>query len=295
MTTDTKLRALTSLNQTEYRKILNVFSQRVSQKCSTMTLKGKRRVYRAYKEHGNSSLYGSHAKLDFILMYLKENPNQAYHGACFGMTQSKVSEWVRFLLPVLQETLHHLGYMPQSMGRFKANESYDYLLVDVTERIVPRRCDAEGQSEEYSGKKKLHTCKHLAIGDSAGYIHYMTPAYQGSIHDKTIWNDLNIQAMSINLLADLGFQGAQHNHPNIILPYKTPKNAKLTDLQKQINQVINSLRVRIEHAFAGVKRLKIIRNKIRLRTEDVRDSVMMIATALHNLRVDFRKPLISHS
>jgi len=65
--------------------------------------------------------------------------------------------------------------------------------VDVTERIVPRRCDAEGQREEYSGhhgigKKKQHTAKHLAIGDSTGYIHYLTPAYQGSVHDKIIWD-----------------------------------------------------------------------------------------------------------
>ncbi|UZR99091.1 transposase family protein [Chondrinema litorale] len=135
----------------------------------------------------------------------------------------------------------------------------------------------------------------MAISDSNGYIHYLTYSYQGSIHDKVIWNDLNITTTPINMLADLGFQGAQHDHPNIILPYKTPRNGKLTDLQKQINQVISSLRVRIEHAFAGVKRLKIIRNKIRLRTEDVRDSVMMIATALHNLRVDFRSALINHS
>lgn len=93
----------------------------------------------------------------------------------------------------------------------------------------------------------------------------------------------------------LGFQGIQHKHPNVILPYKTPKNGKLTKLQKQINQVISSLRVRIEHAFAVIKQLKIIRNKIRLKTEDIRDSIMMIATALHSLRISFRNPLINHS
>ncbi|UZR99090.1 transposase family protein [Chondrinema litorale] len=163
MTTDTKLRALTSLNQVEYRKILNIFSQQVSQKCSVMTLKGKRRVYRSYKEHINSSLYGSRAKLDFILMYLKENPNQAYHGACFGMAQSKVSEWIRFLLPVLEETLHRLGYMPESMNNFQANESFDYLLIDVTERIVPRRCDIEGQREEYSGRRGTERKNYIQL------------------------------------------------------------------------------------------------------------------------------------
>ncbi|MEM6263735.1 MAG: hypothetical protein AAGI38_14575, partial [Bacteroidota bacterium] len=60
--------------------------------------------------------------------------------------------------------------------------------------------------------------------------------------------------------------------------------------QKKINKVINGLRVRIEHTFSGIKCLKIIRNKIRLKSYDIRDQMMRIAAALQNLRLTFRSP-----
>ena len=67
-----------------------------------------------------------------------------------------------------------------------------------------------------------------------------------------------------------------------------PPGKALTALQKQINKAIGSARIRVEHAFSGVKRLRIIRNKIRLKTYQVRDQVFKIAAALHNLRVSYR-------
>ena len=81
-----------------------------------------------------SSLYGSNTKFDFILMYLKENPNQCYHGALFGISQSKVSERVNHLLPVLEESLIKMDVMPQRGYSYKEKESKPgYLLADVTE------------------------------------------------------------------------------------------------------------------------------------------------------------------
>ena len=90
--TQCKFRSLTSLSQKEYESLYDTFDLLVSQKLRTFTLKGKRRVFKTSKEPINSSLRGSKVKLDFILMYLKENPNQAYHGQLFHLSQSKVSE-----------------------------------------------------------------------------------------------------------------------------------------------------------------------------------------------------------
>ena len=73
-----------------------------------------------------------------------------------------------------------------------------------------------------------------------------------------------------------------------MLPYKKTKNKPLTPLQKTINKAIGSIRATIEHAFSGVKRLKIVQNKIRLKTGQVRDRVMRVAVALHNLRTSYR-------
>ena len=294
--TNRKFRALTSLNQDEYAKVLNIFDELVCHKLRHYTLKGDRRIAANYKESIRSSLYGSKKKLDFLLMYMKENPNQSYHGYTFGMSQSKVSEWLSFLAPVLEESLQKLGVMPKTGYHYRHDmEESEYLLVDVTERQVSRRDSNEGQKEEYSGKKKLHTVKNLAIATPDSYIAYLSPSFEGTTHDKAIWDQIEIEESPLNLLADLGFVGIDEDYPNTILPYKKPRNRELSELQKQINKGISQARIRVEHAFSGVKRLKIIRNKIRLKTYEARDLMMRVASALHNLRVTFRSPVINRS
>lgn len=295
--TDSQLRSLTSLNQVEYDELLSVFDLVVQKKLAHYTLNGKFRKKPVYVEYKNSSLSGSQRKLDFMLMYLKENPNQAYHGYCFGLSQSKVSEWVSFLSPVLEASLKRLGCMPQ-LGDCFSQEAIetDYLLMDVTERLVPRRTDPAAHKQEYSGKKKRYTIKNLAITDHKGYVLFLSHTYEGTVHDKAIWDQLQITEYEQNILGDLGFLGAEKNQQNLILPFRKPRKSKthspkLRPTQKQINQTISSLRVRIEHAFASIKRLKIIR----LKSFDKRDQIMRIATAIHNLRMIFRKPVSIHS
>ena len=86
---------------------------------------------------------------------------------------------------------------------------------------------------------------------------------------------------------DLGFVGIERDCPNAILPFKKTLGKELTELQNQINKAIGSARIRVEHAFSGVKRLKIIPNKIRLKTYQVRDRVFKIAAGLHSLRMSY--------
>ena len=295
--TDSKFRALSSLNQIEYEELHPVFDELVSKKMMYYTLKGAPRAKKSFKEAKNSSLPGSRAKLDFMLMHLKENANQSYHGCMFEMCQAKVSEWISFLSPVLEEALKKLGYMPQIGDTYKhrGQEQQGFLLADVTEREVPRRCCYQAQQQEYSGKKKRHTIKNFAITDTWGYFLFLSDTYEGATHDKTIWDHLCIDTYGCNLLVDLGFLGAEKDCPQVILPYKKPKGGKLNELQKQINRAISQIRVRIEHAFSGMKRLKIIRNKIRVKSYDARERMIRIAAGLHNLRITFRKPLIYQS
>jgi hypothetical protein len=47
----------------------------------------------------------------------------------------------------------------------------------------------------------------------------------------------------------------------------------------------------VEHAIAGVKRCRIVKDVLRLTKEGVSDLVMEIACGLHNLRVSCRHPL----
>ena len=80
-------------------------------------------------------------------MYLKENPNQCFHGMMFGICQSKVSEWARYLLPVLEESLCKMKVISQSGYCYEQTDrEVDYLLMDVTEREVVRDIDVDNQT-----------------------------------------------------------------------------------------------------------------------------------------------------
>lgn len=294
--TSPKYRLLTSLTRTENELLLSIFDKKVKSKQKHYTLKGTRRLRAYYEEQKNSSLLGSRMKLEFLLIYLKENPNQCVYGYFYRMTQSKVSEWISFLLPVLNSSLDDLGFTAKYGNAYQHDDvEAEYLMGDVIERNVPRRSCDEAQKVEYSGKKGCHTIKHFGLSDTRGYIHFLSPSYEGSVHDKSIWDELDIQTAGQNLLMDLGFLGAEKGRLDVILPFKKPKNGTLNKVQKQLNQALGSLRVKVEHAFAGVKRLKIIRNKIRLKGYDRRDLVMQIAVGLHNLRVTLRDPITFQS
>ena len=57
-----------------------------------------------------------------------------------------------------------------------------------------------------------------------------------------------------------------------------------------LNRIISSVRIKVEHAIAGVKRCRIVKDILRLTKAGIADLVMENACALHNLRVDMRYP-----
>lgn len=87
------------------------------------------------------------------------------------------------------------------------------------------------------------------------------------------------------LRQDTGFIG--HDPLGIIIerPFKKPIGHELTFSQLIYNQILSPLRVVIEHANSGVKRLRIIKDVVRLHATEVRDKIMAVACALHNFRV----------
>ena len=69
------------------------------------------------------------------------------------------------------------------------------------------------------------------------------------------------------------------------MPPKKPLGEDLTREQQWANQVLRERRLRIEHVNSSVKRCRIVKDRIRLWKEGVRDVVMELCCALHNFRV----------
>jgi hypothetical protein len=87
------------------------------------------------------------------------------------------------------------------------------------------------------------------------------------------------------LLQDLGFLSFALPQVDILMPTKKPRGEELTLEQKEANQVLHSRRLRIEHVNSSVKRCRIVKDRIRLWKQGIRDVVMEICCALHNFRV----------
>ena len=69
------------------------------------------------------------------------------------------------------------------------------------------------------------------------------------------------------------------------MPTKQPRSEELTREQQPANQALHQRRLRIEHVNSSVKRCRIVKDRIHLWKQGVRDLVMELCCALHNVRV----------
>jgi len=90
------------------------------------------------------------------------------------------------------------------------------------------------------------------------------------------------------LSQDMGFQGFVLTGVTIIQPKKKPRGGELTPPEKATKRRIASIRIRIEHAIGAVKRYRIVKDKIRLLKDGIRDTIMETCCGLHNIRLQYR-------
>ena len=126
--------------------------------------------------------------------------------------------------------------------------------------------------------------KNVLLVNALLTILFLSDTYGGRTHDKPIADatPYPLPAGS-GLLQDLGFLGFTLPGVEILMPTKKPRGGELTVEQQLDNQVLHKLR--IEHVNSSVKRCRIVKDRLRLWKEGVRDRVMEISCALHNFRV----------
>ena len=157
---------------------------------------------------------------------------------------------------------------------------------DGTERRIVRPQDPVEQRESYSGKKKDNTVKNVLLVNALLTILFLSDTYGGRTHDKPIADatPYPLPAGS-RLLQDLGFLAFTLPEVTLLMPTKKPRGQELSLEEQLTNQALNQRRLRIEHVNSSVKRCRIVKDRIRLWKEGVRDLVMELCCALHNFRV----------
>jgi len=120
---------------------------------------------------------------------------------------------------------------------------------------------------------------------------YLSKTVEGKKHDKKLADEEAIAyPEGTQIQQDTGFQGFAPGGVIICQPKKKPRGGELTQAEKEKNRELSRVRVVIEHLISGAKRLRIVKEEMRLKVIDISDELMETACGTHNFRTTLRQP-----
>ena len=287
-------RSLTGYSHEQFLALLPCFEEAHNEYLTNYDMKGKyRNGQRSFIIYKNSPLPTVADRLFFIMVYLKNNPLQEYHAACFGMDQKHCNSFIRVLYRILEQCLRDADVMPaETQKEFRklletqpCEEGLPILLHDGTEREIPRPVDPDEQKENYSGKKKKHTVKNAIVITACCLILFVSESVCGKTHDKKIADTMYSFPYPCLLYQDTGYQGYKPEGVVIFQPKKKPPGKERTPEDKEYNRQISSFRVRVEHVIGSAKRMRIVKDECRLRADNFVGRIFRTCAAMHNFRI----------
>jgi hypothetical protein len=128
--------------------------------------------------------------------------------------------------------------------------------------------------------------KHLLLVNRALRLLFLSETCPGSVHDKRIADTAPYpRPAGSQLRQDVGFQAVTLDGVDLLQPTKKPRGQELTRAQKAKNRRLARRRVCIEHVHSSVKRCRMRNETSRVWKAGMRDLVMEIGCALHNVRL----------
>ena len=297
---DRVMRAISGLSPSEFNHLAKSFGQEIEIEGLIRYEKEFEQGNRERKPGGGriGNLRSASEKLFFILFYFKCYPTFDVLGLLFDLDRSNTCRNVQKLTPILENVLGKKMVLPSRKissleELFEIFPRVKDLFIDWTERPLQRPKYEEKQKKNYSGKKKAHTRKNIIITDKNKRIGFLSPPEEGKRHDYSIFKDIfppGLFPKSILLWLDLAFIGIDTDYPeaSVMMPKKKPRGQELTDEDKVQNKAISGVRVRVEHAIAGIKRLRITTDKFRNKTDSFNDKAMLISCGLWNYHLKCR-------
>ena len=199
-------------------------------------------------------------RLLMLLMYYRTYVTHVFLGFLFRMDSSNVCRNINPLQPLLAKIFR----IPEKKIELSEDEITD-LFFDGTEQ--PTNRPKRKQKKWYSGKKKRHTIKHQVVvtklkkeGERTRIrIKAVSKAFCGKTHDKEIYTRTRTTSPPRTPgYGDKGYQGT-----SLTIPYKKPRGALLTDVQKEWNRIHSSVRIVVEHGIGKMKIWKMASERYR--------------------------------
>ena len=128
----------------------------------------------------------------------------------------------------------------------------------------------------------------MIICNNNKMIGYISPCQIGKRHDyrflKEEFPPTQDWFKHFNIQVDLSYLGIAKDYicPNIIIPPKRKKKMALTAQQKRENHFISSKRVVVEHTIAGLKRYRILSERLRMHLLDLYNDILGVCAGLWN-------------
>ena len=129
--------------------------------------------------------------------------------------------------------------------------------------------------------------KNILLTSINNKILYLSPTYEGKVHDKRICDEEQIKFdVPVILWEDTGFIGLNPDNAQVKRPLKKPRTRELLVDEKAFNRQISSKRVKVEHTIGKCKIFRIVKDEVRAFKDDFRDTCILLACALNNFKME---------
>lgn len=176
----------------------------------------------------------------------------------------------------------------------------DQIIIDGFENLADRPQGYDNQKVKYSGKKSTHTDIALLLCDKDRHIYYVSRLYDGHNVDMGILKSEFTPGegwfKKHKVLFDLGFVGVgkHYKFAELIIGEKKPRRSKnnprpeLTSKQKEKNKAVSKERIFVEHAIGRMKKYRILKNRCRLKCNELKNQIVGLCAGLANYQLELK-------
>lgn len=130
--------------------------------------------------------------------------------------------------------------------------------------------------------------KTMVISNAAQQILYLSKCWVGKIHDfkllKEEFPPNQKWFRKFKVRVDLGYLGIgkEYECKELLIPHKKPKQMELSEKQKQENRDLASARISVEHSIGGLKRYRILSDRLRCKDFKFYNDALEVCAGLWN-------------
>ena len=126
------------------------------------------------------------------------------------------------------------------------------------------------------------------LSNSQREVLYISYSWVGKTHDyrmfKAEFPPEQDWFKNFRVRVDLGFLGLEKDYAckELLLPNKKKKKQELSPEQKQANKLLASERIYVEHAIGGMKRYRILSDRLRVHDVELYNVILGVCAGLWN-------------